>query len=195
MKIESIGPGETAWRPEPDGPAGMGALAGAAREARLIVVIPKKGLGVYDITRRVWQLVHPPSIPRSCQMTALRGAIWMIGGVDTRPYRHKASSLRSSPGSRLTRSYQGAGSAPAGVDGAAKGLSLGRQLDHDRCGGCQHHGIRVDLWGAVRLTIMNAIHGRAQAHAVACQERIDAAGQVGGEHGFSGAADQYQERG
>ncbi|MCX5661400.1 MAG: hypothetical protein NTW19_17095 [Planctomycetota bacterium] len=81
-KIESIGPGESAWRPEPDGPTGMSALAGAALDDRLYVVVPEKGLAVYDTKRRVWQLVHPPSIPRSCQMTAYRGEIWMMGGVD-----------------------------------------------------------------------------------------------------------------
>lgn len=86
-KVESIGPGETAWRPEPDGPAGMNALAGAALGAKLFIVVPKKGLAVFDTASRRWDIVTMPVVPRSCQMTAYRGEIWMMGGVDVKDPR------------------------------------------------------------------------------------------------------------
>jgi hypothetical protein len=79
-KIESIGEGENTWRAEPDGPCGMGPLAGAALDGKLYVVIPKTGFAIFDTMTRTWEVLAPPSIPRSCQMTAYRGEIWMMGG-------------------------------------------------------------------------------------------------------------------
>ena len=82
-KMESIGVGEKTWRPEPDGPAGMGPLAGAALDNKLYVIVPKKGLAIFEAKASRWELIVPPGgIPRSCQMAAYRGEIWMLGGQD-----------------------------------------------------------------------------------------------------------------
>lgn len=82
-QMESIGKGETAWRRESDGPAGMGPLAGAALNDKLYVIVPKKGLAIFDAKASRWELIVPPGgVPRSCQMAAYRGEIWMLGGQD-----------------------------------------------------------------------------------------------------------------
>jgi hypothetical protein len=81
-KMESIGNGETTWRQEPDGPAGMGPLAGTSWDDKLYVLVPKKGLAIFDTNTRQWEMLAPPSIPRSCQMAAYRNEIWLMGGQD-----------------------------------------------------------------------------------------------------------------
>ena len=82
-KMESIGKGERTWRPEPDGPTGMGPLAGATLDNKLYVIVPKKGLAIFDVKASRWELIVPPGgVPRSCQMAAYRGEIWMLGGQD-----------------------------------------------------------------------------------------------------------------
>jgi len=82
-QMESIGKGETAWRREPDGPAGMGPLAGASLDDKLYVIVPKKGLAIFDAKASRWEVIVPPGgVPRSCQMAAYRGEIWMLGGQD-----------------------------------------------------------------------------------------------------------------
>lgn len=81
-QMESIGAGETAWRQEPDGPVGMGPLAGTSLADKLYVLVPKKGLAIFDTKARQWELLVPPSIPRSCQMAAYRNEIWLLGGQD-----------------------------------------------------------------------------------------------------------------
>jgi hypothetical protein len=101
--LESIGPGETSWRREPDGPAGMSALAGAALDDRLYVLIPKTGLAAFDAKARRWETINSPSAPRSCQMAAYRGVIWMMGGVDVQDgaqtliYNPKTRDWRKGP--------------------------------------------------------------------------------------------------
>lgn len=80
--MESIGAGESAWRREPDGPAGMGPLAGAALDGKLYLAVPKTGLAAFDARSRRWDAIESPSKPRSCQMAAYRGEIWMMGGRD-----------------------------------------------------------------------------------------------------------------
>lgn len=82
-RMESIGAGETTWRREPDGPTGMGPLAGAALDGRLYVAVRDRGLAVFDSALRRWELIEPAAKPRSCQMVAYRGEIWMLGGRDT----------------------------------------------------------------------------------------------------------------
>jgi hypothetical protein len=85
-KMESIGPGETTWRREPDAPSGpgaMGPLAGATLDGKLYVAAPGLGLLVFDTSERQWESLESPAKPRSCQMTAYRGEIWMLGGRDT----------------------------------------------------------------------------------------------------------------
>jgi hypothetical protein len=81
-QMESIGVGETAWRREPDGPAGMGPLAGATLDGKLYVAVRDCGLAVFDPATKQWEL-DASFKPRSCQMAAYRGEIWMLGGRDT----------------------------------------------------------------------------------------------------------------
>lgn len=81
-QMESIGTGETAWRREPDGPTGMGPLAGAALDGKLYLAVRDRGLAIYDTATKRWEL-DASFKPRSSQMTAYRGEIWMMGGRDT----------------------------------------------------------------------------------------------------------------
>jgi len=79
-KLESIGPGETSWRSEPDGPPGMGPLAATALDGKLYVSVPHKYLAVFDTKSATWETIDVPHAPRSCQMAAYRGEIWLMGG-------------------------------------------------------------------------------------------------------------------
>ncbi len=81
-QMESIGAGETTWRREPDAPTGMGPLAGATLDGKLYVTVRDRGLLIFDTTTKRWEL-DAIFKPRSCQMTAYRGEIWMMGGRDT----------------------------------------------------------------------------------------------------------------
>jgi len=82
-EMESIGPGETSWRPEPAGPPGMGPLAGATLDGKLYIAVKDHGLAIYDTATHSWQPTNETHKPRSSQMTAYRGEIWMLGGRDT----------------------------------------------------------------------------------------------------------------
>lgn len=85
-QMESIGLGETVWRREPDAPAGpgaMGPLAGTVLDGKLYVALRNTGLAVFDPRAQRWKLLDSPAKPRSCQMAAYRGEIWMLGGRDT----------------------------------------------------------------------------------------------------------------
>jgi len=114
-KMESLGRGETKWRPEPDGPPGMGPLAGAALDGRLFVVVPGKGLAVFDTRSAKWEVLDSPAAPRSCQMAAWRGEIWMMGGRDitnlaeTRIYNPRTLSWRLGPELPIPLSWGAAG--------------------------------------------------------------------------------------
>ena len=81
-QMESIGVGETVWRREPDGPTGMGPLAGTVLNGKLYVAVRDRGLAIFDTATKQWE-VDATHKPRSCQMTAYRGEIWMMGGRDT----------------------------------------------------------------------------------------------------------------
>lgn len=81
-QMESIGAGETTWRREPDGPNGMGPLAGASLDGKLYVAVRDRGLAIFDTATNRWE-VDSSFKPRSCQMAAYRGEIWMMGGRDT----------------------------------------------------------------------------------------------------------------
>jgi hypothetical protein len=114
-KMESIGAGETKWRAEPDGPAGMGPLAGTVLDDRLYVVVPGKGLAVFDSRSGRWEVVESPAAPRSCQMAAWRGEIWMMGGRDienlaeTRIFNPRTRSWRMGPALPIPLSWGAAG--------------------------------------------------------------------------------------
>jgi hypothetical protein len=102
-RMDSIGPDETSWRREPDGPPRMWALAGAAWENRLYVAVPHTGLAVFDPETRRWNISGGPTHPRSPQVAAWRGEIWLIGGRDiakprdTRIFNPRTLGWRSGP--------------------------------------------------------------------------------------------------
>ncbi|MDP3069390.1 MAG: PQQ-dependent sugar dehydrogenase [Opitutaceae bacterium] len=81
-QFASIGPGETAWRVEPEALPKMWALAGAALGDRLYLCVPDTGLAEFDPATRAWRVIPGPTQPRSAQVAAWRGEIWIVGGVD-----------------------------------------------------------------------------------------------------------------
>ena len=81
-QFASIGPGEKAWRVEPDALPKMWALAGAALDDKLYVCVPDTGLAVFDPVTRAWSVIPGPTQPRSAQVAAWRGELWIMGGVD-----------------------------------------------------------------------------------------------------------------
>lgn len=101
-QMESIGVGENVWRREPDGPPGMGPLAGATLDGKLYVAVRDHGLAVFDTGTKQWEL-DASFMPRSCQMAAYQGEIWMLGGRDTAGedqtliYSPKTKSWRNGP--------------------------------------------------------------------------------------------------
>lgn len=86
--IESIGPGETTWRREPDGPTGLGALAACGLNGRFYVAVPEKHLAAFDVKTRTWSKIDVPHPPRSCQMASFEGEIWLMGGVAVPGWSH-----------------------------------------------------------------------------------------------------------
>ena len=81
-QMASIGPGETTWRVEPEALHHMWALAGTALDDKLYVCVPNTGLAVFDPATKQWTVVPGPSKPRSAQVAAWRGEIWIVGGTD-----------------------------------------------------------------------------------------------------------------
>ena len=81
-QFASIGPGENAWRTEPEALPKMYALAGAALNDRLYISVPETGLAEFDPATRAWRVIPGPTQPRSGQVAAWRGEIWIAGGVD-----------------------------------------------------------------------------------------------------------------
>lgn len=82
-RMESIGPGESTWRVEPDGPLNMWALAGCTWHDVLYLAVPRIGLVAFDPARRHWDILGGPAQPRSPEMATWRDEIWIIGGRDT----------------------------------------------------------------------------------------------------------------
>jgi hypothetical protein len=81
-QFASIGPGETAWRVEPEALPMMWALAGAVLDDKLFICVPDTGLAEFDPATRVWRVIPGPTKARSAQVAAWRGEIWIMGGVD-----------------------------------------------------------------------------------------------------------------
>ena len=102
-QFASIGPGETAWRVEPEALPKMWALAGAALDDKLYVCVPDTGLAVFDPATRAWSVIPGPAQPRSAQVAAWRGELWIMGGVDlaertaTHIYNPAQRTWRSGP--------------------------------------------------------------------------------------------------
>jgi hypothetical protein len=81
-QFASIGPGETAWRVEPEAPPKMWALAGAVLGDKLFICVPDTGLAEFDPATHAWRVIPGPTKARSAQVAAWRGEIWIMGGVD-----------------------------------------------------------------------------------------------------------------
>ncbi len=81
-QLASIGPGEKAWRKEPEALPKMYALAGAALNDKLYICVPETGLAEFDPATRAWRVIPGPTQPRSGQVAAWRGEIWIAGGMD-----------------------------------------------------------------------------------------------------------------
>ena len=81
-RIDSIGPNESTWRREPDGPTGMWALAGSELDGVLFVCAPVRGLVAYSPTDRKWSILGGPAAPRSPQVVAWNSELWIMGGRD-----------------------------------------------------------------------------------------------------------------
>ena len=81
-RVDSLGAGETRWKPEPAGPVNMWALAGAERDGLLYVCVPASGLWSFDPARGSWSHIGGPTAPRSPEVVSWRGEIWIIGGRD-----------------------------------------------------------------------------------------------------------------
>ena len=102
-QFASIGPGETAWRVEPEALPKMWALAGAALDDKLYVCVPNTGLAEFDPATRAWSVIPGKTQPRSAQVAAWRGELWIMGGVDiadrtaTRIYNPAQRTWRSGP--------------------------------------------------------------------------------------------------
>ena len=102
-QMASIGPGETAWRVEPEALPQMWALAGATLNDQLYVCVPNTGLAVFDPRTKQWRVIPGPAQPRSSQVAAWRGELWIIGGCDiadwseTRIYNPTQRTWRTGP--------------------------------------------------------------------------------------------------
>lgn len=81
-QMASIGKGETVWRVEPEALPRMWALAGAALGEELYLLVPDTGLAVFDPVTKQWRLIPGPSQPRSSQVAAWHGELWIMGGCD-----------------------------------------------------------------------------------------------------------------
>ena len=68
-RMESIGVGETRWREEPDGPVGMGPLAGTVHDDRLYVVVSVVVVVVPSPRRGGWEPIVLTTATRACPMT------------------------------------------------------------------------------------------------------------------------------
>ena len=78
----SLGYHENEWRREAPALAHMWALAGASLDGKLYVCIPSTGLTVFDPGTDLWEIIPGQTQPRSPQVAAWRGEIWIMGGRD-----------------------------------------------------------------------------------------------------------------
>jgi|GEM_PF-817402 len=81
-RVYSLGYREKLWRREPDALPRMWALAGASLGGKLYVCVPSTGLTVFDPVTSRWEIIPGQTQPRSAQVAAWRGEIWIMGGRD-----------------------------------------------------------------------------------------------------------------
>lgn len=103
LQLFSIGAGEKSWRREPDPPRGRTNIAGTSLGNNLYVIIPGNGLADFDTAARTWSVIKMDAVPRSAQITAYLGEIWMAGGRDipsstqTTIYNPNTETFRKGP--------------------------------------------------------------------------------------------------
>jgi hypothetical protein len=80
FKCFSIGPGESKWRPEPDGPTGAGSAYGTQLNGKFYAALDHGDLAIYDPAEKQWTTVTPPQKARSPAVGHYRNEIWIMGG-------------------------------------------------------------------------------------------------------------------
>ena len=87
--VESIGPQETAWRPEPPMPQPMRQFAGCVLDG-VIYVVSKTGALSFDLQTAQWSELPPaPQLPQASQIAAYDGQVWVLGSYQTnKGYRY-----------------------------------------------------------------------------------------------------------
>ncbi|MBI2190357.1 MAG: hypothetical protein HYU36_00040 [Planctomycetes bacterium] len=104
-RVESIGPGETAWRREADMPVPMGQHAGCVLDGFFYLCAGKHGVYAFDPASGRWDASLPPipEIPRSPLMASHGGEVWVMGGQDVKNatashvYSPRARAWRAGP--------------------------------------------------------------------------------------------------
>lgn len=80
LKLYSIGPGESDWRSEPDGPIGGGSSFGTELDGKLYTVVGHRYLAIFDTATSSWETSVAPHSPRSPAVGHYQGEIWVMGG-------------------------------------------------------------------------------------------------------------------
>lgn len=80
LKLYSIGPGESDWRSEPDGPIGGGSSYGTELDGKLYTVVDHRYLAIFDTATSSWETSVAPHSPRSPAVGHYQGEIWVMGG-------------------------------------------------------------------------------------------------------------------
>lgn len=118
--VESIGPGEDAWRAEPSMPVPTRQGHACALDGT-IYCASIDGFYAFDTERRCWDrdLPQPGVIGQAPLVAAYRGEVWVMGGYMDRQTR------RYSPG---TRTWRSGPSLPAGLAWGAAAVMDGRLI-------------------------------------------------------------------
>ena len=81
--VESIGPGERAWRSEQSLPRPMHQYAGCVLDD-IIYVLDQAGAFSFDPKSEQWTtLPHAPQLPQASQIAAHDGQVWVLGSYET----------------------------------------------------------------------------------------------------------------
>lgn len=100
--VETIGPGESAWRFAPELPRPIRQAAGCVLDD-VIYVICVEGFFALDPERGAWEeLPPPPHLPPTPYVTAYEGEVWVLGDHMTRKsWRYSPDERRWRPGPDL----------------------------------------------------------------------------------------------
>ena len=104
--VESIAPGETQWRKEPDAPVPMRQFSGCVLDDRIYVIVGDKGLYAYDPAQKKWEAdlpQMPVTAPRAAITAAHNGEVWVMGGWTPQVARGTGKVFAFSPKSKTWR--------------------------------------------------------------------------------------------